>query len=74
MKLGLFFRYERPPWQGSRVALKDAIDQTAYADAFGFDAVWIAEHHFSEYGVTPTSPCWRRPCSRASRGCGSARR
>jgi alkanesulfonate monooxygenase SsuD/methylene tetrahydromethanopterin reductase-like flavin-dependent oxidoreductase (luciferase family) len=53
MKFGLFFLCEQPPWQGSRAALKDAIDQAAYADALGFDAVWIAEHHFSGYGVAP---------------------
>ena len=53
MKFGLFFLCEQPPWQGSRAALRDAIDQAVYADALGFDAVWIAEHHFSEYGVAP---------------------
>src|SRR5712691_2470760 len=53
MKFGLFFLCEQPPWQGQRAALRDAIDQAAYADALGFDAVWIAEHHFSEYGVAP---------------------
>jgi alkanesulfonate monooxygenase SsuD/methylene tetrahydromethanopterin reductase-like flavin-dependent oxidoreductase (luciferase family) len=53
MKFALSFLCEQPPWQGQRAALKDAIDQAAYADALGFDAVWIAEHHFSEYGVAP---------------------
>jgi alkanesulfonate monooxygenase SsuD/methylene tetrahydromethanopterin reductase-like flavin-dependent oxidoreductase (luciferase family) len=47
MKFGLFFLCERPPWQSQRSAYHDAIDQAVYADALGFDAVWIAEHHFS---------------------------
>lgn len=53
MKFGLFFLCEQPPWQPQRTAYHDALDQAVYADALGFDAVWIAEHHFSEYGIVP---------------------
>jgi natural product biosynthesis luciferase-like monooxygenase protein len=53
MKFGLFFLCEQPPWQSQAAAYRDAIDQAVYADALGFDAVWIAEHHFSEYGIVP---------------------
>lgn len=53
MKFGVFFLCEQPPWQSQAAAYHDAIDQAAYADALGFDAVWIAEHHFSEYGIVP---------------------
>jgi natural product biosynthesis luciferase-like monooxygenase protein len=53
MKFGVFFLCEQPPWQSQASAYADAIDQAAYADALGFDAVWIAEHHFSEYGIVP---------------------
>ena len=53
MKFGIFFLCEQPPWQSQAAAYHDAIDQAAYADALGFDAVWIAEHHFSEYGIVP---------------------
>jgi natural product biosynthesis luciferase-like monooxygenase protein len=53
MKFGVFFLCEQPSWQSQRAAYQDAIDQAVYADALGFDAVWIAEHHFSEYGIAP---------------------
>ena len=53
VKFGLFFLCERPPWQSQAAAYHDALDQAVYADALGFDAVWIAEHHFSEYGIVP---------------------
>ncbi len=53
MKFGIFFLCEQPPWQSARAAFLDALDEAVYADALGFDAVWIAEHHFSEYGTAP---------------------
>jgi alkanesulfonate monooxygenase SsuD/methylene tetrahydromethanopterin reductase-like flavin-dependent oxidoreductase (luciferase family) len=53
MKFGIFFLCEQPPWQAPRAAFLDALDEAVYADALGFDAVWIAEHHFSEYGTAP---------------------
>ena len=53
MKFGVFFLCEQPPWQSQRSAYADALDQAFYADALGFDSVWIAEHHFSEYGTAP---------------------
>ena len=28
----------------------EALEQVRYAEALGFDAVWIAEHHSSRYG------------------------
>ncbi|KPV44008.1 LLM class flavin-dependent oxidoreductase [Alicyclobacillus ferrooxydans] len=33
----------------------EVAEQTILADELGYDAVWYAEHHFSEYGVS-TSP------------------
>jgi alkanesulfonate monooxygenase SsuD/methylene tetrahydromethanopterin reductase-like flavin-dependent oxidoreductase (luciferase family) len=33
----------------------EVLEQTILADKLGYDAVWFAEHHFSEYGVC-TSP------------------
>lgn len=53
MKFGIFFLCEQPAWQSQRSAYHDAIDQALYADALGYDAVWVAEHHFSEYGIAP---------------------
>lgn len=31
--------------------INDALEELIYAEELGFDSVWLAEHHFSEYGV-----------------------
>ncbi len=53
MKFGAFFLLHSPDVQPSHVVYKRALDEMAYADALGFDSVWIAEHHFSNYGYSP---------------------
>ncbi|MCL6453863.1 MAG: LLM class flavin-dependent oxidoreductase [Alicyclobacillus sp.] len=32
----------------------EVIEQSVLADELGYDAVWFADHHFSEYGVDPS--------------------
>ncbi|MCG6171654.1 LLM class flavin-dependent oxidoreductase, partial [Anoxybacillus sp. LAT_11] len=41
---------ERTPEQ----LFNEVLEQTQYADQLGYDSVWFAEHHFSEYGVLTT--------------------
>lgn len=41
----------RPP----REVLDTTVRQAVLAEELGFDAVWLAEHHFSDYGVTPST-------------------
>src|SRR5262249_37354235 len=33
---------------------QEALEQVRYAEALGFDSVWIAEHHSSRYGIFPS--------------------
>jgi len=56
MQFGLFFLMQRDPtW--SEAAVYDAeVAQMVAAEAYGFESVWIAEHHFSDYGVCPVPP------------------
>jgi natural product biosynthesis luciferase-like monooxygenase protein len=54
MKLGCFFLLELPQWKTQRQIYQEALEQAALAEALGFDAVWLAEHHFSEYGTCPS--------------------
>lgn len=35
---------------------EEVLEQTVLAEERGFDGVWYAEHHFSEYGVSPSPP------------------
>ncbi len=45
-------------WPGRRFPLPDvyarALDRIAVMDRNGFEAVWLAEHHFSTYSVCPS--------------------
>ncbi|MYE83014.1 MAG: LLM class flavin-dependent oxidoreductase, partial [Gammaproteobacteria bacterium] len=45
-------------WQRARVALptvyERALDRVRIMDRTGYDAVWLAEHHFSTYSVCPS--------------------
>ena len=42
--------FERTPEQ----FFNEVLDQTVIADRLGYDSVWFAEHHFSEYGILTT--------------------
>jgi alkanesulfonate monooxygenase SsuD/methylene tetrahydromethanopterin reductase-like flavin-dependent oxidoreductase (luciferase family) len=58
MKFGLFTvfdnykdHFDRTPEQ----LINEVLEQTVLADQLGYESVWFAEHHFSEYGIL-TSP------------------
>ena len=55
MKFGLFVQ---PPWPQSGAEHQsriyhEAIEQIQFAEELGFDAVWLAEHHFTRFGIVP---------------------
>ena len=45
-------------WPGRRVPMETvyarALDRIKTMDENGFDAVWLAEHHFTDYSVCPS--------------------
>src|SRR3989442_2289044 len=41
-------------WQTEAGVYADALEEARLADELGFDAVWLAEHHFSTYGICPS--------------------
>jgi luciferase family oxidoreductase group 1 len=51
MKFGLFFVMQRPDDLSERYIYETEMRQMVVADELGYDSVWIAEHHFSSYGV-----------------------
>ncbi|HEX2170871.1 MAG TPA: LLM class flavin-dependent oxidoreductase, partial [Dehalococcoidia bacterium] len=51
MKFGLFFVMQRPDDVTERDIYDTEIPQMIAADALGYDSIWIAEHHFSTYGI-----------------------
>jgi natural product biosynthesis luciferase-like monooxygenase protein len=41
-------------WQTHREVYDYALEESRLAEEVGFDAVWLAEHHFSPYGICPS--------------------
>ena len=66
MKFGLFMLpswSEPDPKHQSRI-LSEMMEQIEFAEELGFDAVWLAEHHFTRYGIVPSAlamGCTPRP-------------
>ena len=57
MKFGLFILPSWPeaePSHQSRI-YHEAVEQIQYAEELGFDAVWLAEHHFTRFGIVPSA-------------------
>ncbi|MGE3535879.1 MAG: LLM class flavin-dependent oxidoreductase [Candidatus Tectimicrobiota bacterium] len=57
MKFGLFIL---PSWPDAETAAQgriyhEAVEQVQYAEELGFDAVWLAEHHFTRFGIVPSA-------------------
>lgn len=53
MKLGLFFEWPNPSTGDWKQLFEEGIEQIQLAEELGFDFVFIAEHHFSNYGMSP---------------------
>jgi len=53
MKFGVFYVLECPDHDFRR-AYREMLSQVSYAEELGFDEVWLAEHHGSDYGSMPS--------------------
>lgn len=51
MKIGAFFLLERPAPKTDGQVFREMMEQVHWAEELGYDEVWLAEHHFSEYGI-----------------------
>jgi len=50
MKFGMLHLFESPAEKTEYQVMKEQLDLMRSAEDLGFDSVWPAEHHFSEYG------------------------
>src|SRR5881628_403222 len=41
-------------WQTHAEVYRNTLEECRLADELGFDVVWLAEHHFSPYGICPS--------------------
>ena len=56
MDFGLFFLMQRDEAWDERSVYDSSLEQMLAAEALGYQSVWIAEHHFNDYGLCPTPP------------------
>jgi alkanesulfonate monooxygenase SsuD/methylene tetrahydromethanopterin reductase-like flavin-dependent oxidoreductase (luciferase family) len=57
MKFSLFILPSWPEAEPSHQGriFHEAVEQIQYAEELGFDAVWLAEHHFTRFGIVPSA-------------------
>ncbi len=56
MKFGLFSHVAWPEGTEQKVIYDDKIEQIVFAEEMGYDSRWIAEHHFTRYGIVSSLP------------------
>ncbi len=56
MDVGLFFLMQRDEAWDERHVYDSALAQMLEAEGLGYHSVWIAEHHFNDYGLCPAPP------------------
>jgi luciferase family oxidoreductase group 1 len=56
MDFGLFFLMQRDQAWSEQAVYDSALEQMLAAEALGYHSVWIAEHHFNDYGLCPAPP------------------
>lgn len=53
MKFSSFHLFNRPEHMSPKEVYNYQIELVEYLEELGFDGVWLAEHHFRDYGVCP---------------------
>ncbi|MCC6174185.1 MAG: LLM class flavin-dependent oxidoreductase [Chloroflexi bacterium] len=53
MRFSLFYNFDVTPEKDVAELYRDVEAQAILADRLGFDAIWLAEHHFKVYGRLP---------------------
>jgi len=54
MEFGMLHLFEHPMGRSEKQIVDEQLDIMIRAEDYGFDSVWPAEHHFSEYGYCAT--------------------
>src|SRR6185503_1246936 len=56
MDFGLFFLMQRDEQWSEQAVYDSDMQQMLAAESLGYQSVWIAEHHFNDYGLCPAPP------------------
>ncbi|MFI7026860.1 LLM class flavin-dependent oxidoreductase [Micromonospora sp. NPDC049900] len=51
MKFGIMNLFPVSDGTSDHQVLRETLDEIQLADELGFDSIWLAEHHFSKYGI-----------------------
>ncbi|MFF5225692.1 LLM class flavin-dependent oxidoreductase [Dactylosporangium sp. NPDC000521] len=51
MKFGIMNLFPVNEGTSDHQVLRETLDEIQLADELGFDSIWLAEHHFSKYGI-----------------------
>ena len=52
MKFGTYFFFQAPPGHSHADIIRRELAQMEWSEELGFDAVWLTEHHFIDYGLS----------------------
>ena len=55
VRFGLLHLFESPRGRTEQQYYDENLELIEFADQVGLDEVWLAEHHFSDYGVMPST-------------------
>src|SRR5260370_42181242 len=56
MDFGLFFLMQRDGQWSEQAVYPSGLEKMLAAEPLGYHSVWIAEHHFNDYGLCPAPP------------------
>jgi alkanesulfonate monooxygenase SsuD/methylene tetrahydromethanopterin reductase-like flavin-dependent oxidoreductase (luciferase family) len=56
MDFGLFYLMQRDDQWSEQAVYDSSLGQMLAAEPLGYSSVWIAEHHFNDYGLCPAPP------------------
>ena len=54
MQFGLFYEWPNPPLRNWKILFEEGVQQIQLSEELGFDYCLIAEHHFTNYGNSPS--------------------
>jgi alkanesulfonate monooxygenase SsuD/methylene tetrahydromethanopterin reductase-like flavin-dependent oxidoreductase (luciferase family) len=56
MDFGVFFLMQRDERWSEQAVYDSGLEQMLTAESLGYHSVWLAEHHFNDYGLCPAPP------------------
>ena len=56
MDFGRFFLMQRDEQWSAQAVYESGMEQMLAAEPLGYHSVWLAEHHFNDYGLCPSPP------------------